>query len=338
MTNIPASQSPSLSQNCVATASGDATAAWLGGVRILFGAIWVINTVLQANPAYAAHFAAMFAADSAQGQPAWLVAYGHWMLALVQTIGPHKVALATVALDGVLALSLLTGLALPALAWVGAIYNFWLWTTVGGIGGPYTAGATDPGTAIIYALCFVLVAWTRCWEGLSFSRAQKRPLDPRKIAIARIAFGAIWLFDSAWKWTPYFLTHAVTYLQQALPGEPTWIKLYIGFFITVIGGVGATTFAVAAALTETVIGLSLLFGLGLRWIIPVGILYSLAVWTTAEGWGGPYGPGFTANRGDMLGTTNIYAIAFLFLAAWVYFRRAPSLAPPVPAAEDPAQP
>lgn len=326
--------STSLPQGRFMTARSDTTAAWLGSVRILFGLIWLINTALQVNPAYAAHFAAMFATDSAKGQPAWLAAYGQWMLTLVRAIGPHIVASATVALDGVLAFSLITGLALPVLAWVGVAYNFWLWTTVGGIGGPYVAGATDPGTAIIYVLCFVLVAWTRCWEGLSFSRALPQAIDERKITIARIAFGAIWLFDAAWKWTPYFRTHAVTYLQQALPGEPGWIKAYIGIVIALIGVIGPTIFAVAAALTETLIGLSLLFGVGLRWMIPVGILYSLGVWTTAEGWGGPYGAGFTANRGDVLGTTNIYAIAFLFLAAFVYFQRTPSPVPRAPSIED----
>jgi hypothetical protein len=35
---------------------------WLGAVRILFGLIWLANTVLQANPATSAHFIAMMAA------------------------------------------------------------------------------------------------------------------------------------------------------------------------------------------------------------------------------------------------------------------------------------
>jgi len=59
----------------------------------------------------------------------------------------------------------------------------------------------------------------------------------------------------------------------------------------------------------------------------VGFAYSFGVWTTAEGWGAPYLPGSTANKGDVLGTTNIYMIAFLFLAAWVYLAPSKSVSP-----------
>ena len=136
---------------------------------------------------------------------------------------------------------------------------------------------------------------------------------------ARILFGLLWAFDAFWKWQPYFLDNAVTYLQQALPGEPAWIAAYISFVIAVINLVGPVLFGYVAAIMESVIAFFLLIGRGLRWIIPVGIAYSFGVWTTAEGWGAPYLSGSTANKGDVLGTTNIYIIAFLFLAAWVYF-------------------
>ncbi|MGE4531570.1 MAG: hypothetical protein AB7C98_09640 [Acidithiobacillus sp.] len=290
-----------------------------GSIRILFGVIWLINTWLQFNPAYASHFLGTFSADWVSGQPAWIAAYGHWMANLVQAIGPHLVADATVVLDAILAVSLITGLGLPFLAGVGVIYNLWLWSTVGGFGGPYTQGATDPGTAIIYALCFLYVIWTRSWEGLSLRRAPHKPLYAPAMHTARVLFGLLWAFDAFWKWQPYFLNNAVTYLQQALPGEPAWIAAYITFFIVVIKAVGPLVFGYFAAIMESIIAFFLLIGRGLRWIIPVGIAYSFGVWTTAEGWGAPYLPGSTANKGDVLGTTNIYIIAFLFLAAWVYF-------------------
>lgn len=290
-----------------------------GIIRILFGVIWLINTWLQFNPAYASHFLSTFSADWVSGQPAWIAAYGHWMANLVQAIGPHLVADATVVLDTILAVSLITGLGLPFLAGVGVIYNLWLWSTVGGFGGPYTQGATDPGTAIIYALCFLYVIWTRSWEGLSLRRTPHKPLYAPAMHTARVLFGLLWAFDAFWKWQPYFLNNAVIYLQQSLPGEPTWIAAYITFFIVVIKAVGPLVFGYCAAIMESIIAFFLLIGRGLRWIIPVGIAYSFGVWTTAEGWGAPYLPGSTANKGDVLGTTNIYIIAFLFLAAWVYF-------------------
>jgi hypothetical protein len=45
------------------------------------------------------------------------------------------------------------------------------------------------------------------------------------------------------------------------------------------------------------------------------LIYSLLLWSTAEGFGGPYGPGYTGNKGDVLGTTTVYAVLFLFLLA-----------------------
>ncbi|MEY2342751.1 hypothetical protein AB4090_11665 [Acidithiobacillus sp. IBUN Pt1247-S3] len=290
-------------------------------VRILFGFIWLANTALQLSPAYRTHFLGTFNADWVSGQPAWVMAYGHWMASLVGGIGAHFVAWITIILDAFLAVSLITGLGLPFLAYVGVVYNLWLWSTVGGFGGPYTQGATDPGTAIIYALVFGYVIASRSWSCWNLSGAKAQPVAPAAMHTARILFGLLWAFDAFWKWQPFFLHNAVTYLQQALPGEPAWIAAYITFFITVINAVGPFVFGVVAAVMESIIAFFLLIGgKSLRWIIPVGIAYSFGVWTTAEGWGAPYLPGSTANKGDVLGTTNIYIIAFLFLAAWVYFR------------------
>ncbi|EQD59835.1 hypothetical protein B1B_08024, partial [mine drainage metagenome] len=103
--------------------------------------------MLHLDPAYREHFVAMIAADWAPGQPAWLMAYGHAMAALVTNLGVGIVVGVMVALEALLAFSLLSGWQLHRLAWVGVFYNLWLWSTVGGLGGPYTSGATDPGTA-----------------------------------------------------------------------------------------------------------------------------------------------------------------------------------------------
>ncbi|MHB1268796.1 MAG: hypothetical protein ACYCY2_14540, partial [Acidithiobacillus ferriphilus] len=105
-----------------------------GAVRILFGLIWLINTWLQLNPAYSTHFLGTFDADWVSGQPAWIASYGHWMAQQVQQLGAQHVAYATIALDAILAISLITGIGLPLLAWVGVIYNLWLWSTIGGFG------------------------------------------------------------------------------------------------------------------------------------------------------------------------------------------------------------
>ena len=293
---------------------------WVGLVRILFGLIWLANTVLQANPAYIAHFTAMMAADWHQGQPAAIAGYGHATATWIGATAPAAIAWATVALDALLAVSLLSGVGLRVLAWVGALYSLWLWSTTGGFGGPYTPDTTDPGVGIIYALCFLLAAWTRSWEELSLARTEWRAPNPAAIAVGRVLFGLLWLFDAAWKWTPYFLTHGAGYVHKALAGQPDWIHTYISAFITAIAWLGALPFGVLVALLETMLALSLIFGVALRWTVPVGFVYSLGVWTTAEGWGGPYSPGATSTRGDLVGISLLYAVAFLFLAGWVYWR------------------
>ncbi|MCF3948673.1 hypothetical protein [Acidiphilium iwatense] len=295
-----------------------AEARGFGATRILFGVIWAVNTYLQTSPAYAAHFLKMFGADTVTGQPHWVVVYGKWAAGIVGAMGAVSVAHVTIMIDGLLALSLLTGLGFPTMGWVGLIYNLWLWSTIGGFGGPYTKGVTDPGTAIIYALCFFLVIATRAWQSVSLARRPPQTVNLNALHAGRIAFGLLWLFDAFWKWQPFFLHHVLSYLKQARLGEPAWIKAYIEFFIHVLTAIGPLTFGVAAALAETAIAISLLMNIALRWMIPFGIVYSLGIWTTAEGWGAPYGAGFTANKGDVLGTTNIYVIAFLFIAANVY--------------------
>ena len=66
------------------------------------------------------------------------------------------------------------------------------------------------------------------------------------------------------------------------------------------------------AIIETGIALSLLTGWLLRVVAPLGFLYSLAVWTTAEGWGGPYTTSGTGIRGDVIGNALLYAVIFMF--------------------------
>lgn len=289
---------------------------WIGLIRILFGLICAANTILQANSYYLAHFQETFHADWVPGQPDWLVVYGHMMADIVQHAGNGKVAMATVVLNGILAISLITGIWLRYLAWIGVLFNLWLWSTVGGMGGPYIQGATDPGTAIIYALTFMFVIITHAWERISLYNGKcYHYISPTALAAGRILFGCIWLFDAFWKWQPYFLTHALTYLQQSQQGQPVWIIEYIGLVITIIQFIGPVVFGVIAALSETLIALSLITGLFLRWMLLFGVVYSAVLWTTAEGFGGPYGIGFTGNKGDVLGTINIYIIIFLFLIA-----------------------
>ena len=296
-----------------------------GLIRIAFGVIWVINVLLQARSAYLNHFLSYFTPRVA-GQPAFIQHYLQWMISLITAIGPKWVALATVVLDTLIALSLLTGVAGRLFAGIGALYCLWLWTTVGGWGGPYTAGATDPGTAIVYVLVFICILLTRAWERYSLLPAASGGSVGISRSTIRLLFGALWAFDAYWKWQPYFIHHVQDYLVQAQAGQPAWIRAYIQLFVDVVHATGSVAFGVFTAAVETLIALSLLTGRWLKLFLPLGIAWSLAVWTTAEGWGGPYSPGQTGNRGDMVGSVNIYIFVFLYLMVLYGSSRAGSAA------------
>jgi hypothetical protein len=283
-------------------------------LRILFGCIWLLNVWFQSNSAYINHLFLPSFHAGITGQPEWLARYTQAVINAIQALGTPRVALATILIEGLLALSLLTGLWLPFFAWVGVGYNLFMWSTVGGLGGPYVQGSTDPGTAIVYALAFVFILLTRAWERLSFAPQRvKVRLSSRHYDVGRVLFGLLWAFDAFWKWHPYFLQHGVDNLVQSQKGQPAWIVSYIQFFIDVIQLVGPLTFGIVVAIVETLIALSLLTKKGLDYLLPLGTIYSFVLWTTAEGWGGPYGRGFTGNRGDIWGTAIIYCFIFLYL-------------------------
>ncbi|MHB8563709.1 MAG: hypothetical protein ACYDDA_07120 [Acidiferrobacteraceae bacterium] len=281
-------------------------------LRVIFGVVWAINTALEANHAYIARFLPSITTRIA-GQPAMVQAYLRGAIATIRTVGAAHVAMATIGVDAVLTVTLLTGIWLRPASWLGIVYSLLLWSTVGGFGGPFTVGATDPGTAIVYALVFLCVLVVPSDARLRVTGPASTSGTHRGIEVVRVLFGLLWAFDTYWKWQPDFLKNGLSLLPEAQVGQPHWIVVYIGFFISVLGFFGPFVFGIGVALTESAFALSLLLKRAQGILLPLGALYSLVLWTTAEGWGGPYGPGVTGNRGDMLGTTNIYLLVYLYL-------------------------
>lgn len=286
-------------------------------LQVIFGIVWVFNVGYQLHPAYIdGLFLKSLAAHP--GQAAWYGAYTQWVSAWVVWIGARWVALFTAFVGAVLALSLLTGRGVRCCAWMGAVFTFIMWTLNGHLGGPYGQGATDPGTLIVYSLVFVTILLI---EPIRAGKMQDAGSRASRYRTVRLLFGALWAFDAAWKWTPYFIHHSLSYLTQSEAGQPAWIVAYIQFFVHAIRAIGQDVFGVGAALVETLLAVSLLTNRGMRYFLPIGFLYSLGVWTVAEGWGGPYGA-VTGVGGDVLGTTIIYALLYLYLMV---------MYPPVPA-------
>jgi nitrite reductase (NO-forming) len=123
----------------------------------------------------------------------------------------------------------------------------------------------------------------------------------------RVAFGLIWAADAAFTWTSEFAVHYVGYLHNAAHGQPAWSAWWFDFWIGVVTP-NADVFIWLTRAAETAIALGLLFGFARKTLYVAGALFSLLVWSTAEGFGGPYTVGATN-----MGAGIIYVLVFIAL-------------------------
>lgn len=130
------------------------------------------------------------------------------------------------------------------------------------------------------------------------------------IAALRITFGLVWLIDAWFKWQPDFINKFSDYLTGSLDGQPGWVQGWIHFWINIVN-VDPRIFAYLVAIGETSIAIALILGVFMNFTNLVGIMLSVVIWTTAEGFGGPYQAGSTD-----IGAAIIYVLVFagLFLS------------------------
>lgn len=126
----------------------------------------------------------------------------------------------------------------------------------------------------------------------------------------RVAFGVIMAVDAYLKWRPAFASHYVGYLQNAANGQPGWLAPWFHFWLRIVT-INSAFFIGATRLLETAICIGLLLGFARRITYVVGALFSLLIWSTAEGFGGPYTSGAT-NIGPAL----VYALVFIAIASF----------------------
>ena len=281
-----------------------------------FGAVWLANAVFQATawlavPAAEANFLHALAKPASK-VPAGIRPLLLAALHLAQTIGPRIIAGALVAIAVWLGLALLSGRKVALAARTGIVFSVICWVFLDGFGFPYSGGQTDPGVFVAYAIAFLFVLAV----APATDRHSAQTAPPGRIwHAARISFGVLWLFDAALKWLPAFLLHFSSQITSVIPGQPHWIAAWLGFVVVIVHAVGPVPVAVLVGLSEIAIAVALLSGKGLRVFVPFGLAYSLAVWATAEAFGGPYTTAGTGVRGNVLGNVLIYLIPFLFL--WV---------------------
>ena len=123
----------------------------------------------------------------------------------------------------------------------------------------------------------------------------------------RISFGIIWLIDATLKWLPGFRASYMSTIMGEAQGQPGWLKPWFDFWIR-FQHPYAMPLAYLVAVAETLIALALIAGFARKITYISAIVFSLLIWATAEGFGGPY----TSGAAD-IGTAIIYAMVFAAL-------------------------
>jgi uncharacterized membrane protein YphA (DoxX/SURF4 family) len=129
----------------------------------------------------------------------------------------------------------------------------------------------------------------------------------------RIGFGVIWLIDAVLKWLPGFKDGYMDTIMGIRDGQPSGLRWWFDFWIN-LQHPAATFFWALVATAETLIALALITGFARKITYLAAIAFSLLIWSTAEGFGGPY----TSGASD-IGTAVIYAVVFAGLLALSYY-------------------
>lgn len=183
------------------TSAPSPSAGWTGTtVRLLFGVIFGIDATLKWLPGYRETYISQLK-SVAHGQPSWLHGWFQSWIS-IQSSAPTLFAVLTGITETALAMCLLLGMARRLGYTVGAVYTLLIWAVGEGFGGPYTAGSTDVGTGIVYALLFVTL--------LAFAPpARRERLSTDRLLVSR------------WHWWRFLAEpHAVDRVRGAPLVEP----------------------------------------------------------------------------------------------------------------------
>ena len=141
----------------------------------------------------------------------------------------------------------------------------------------------------------------RAWAAL--------PKLARRVVVVRIAFGVVWAIDAYLKWQPSFVKTFSATVAAGAQSQPRWLSPWFRFWRDLIAH-APHAFAYAGAVTETLLALGLILGVGRRFLYLGGAMYALFIWSVPEGFGTPFAPGATD-----IGTSIMYAILFAALYA-----------------------
>ena len=132
-------------------------------LRITFGAIWMIDAVLKWLPGFRSSYMSSIK-GAGMGQPGWLQWWFHLWTSM-QNPAPTFWAIIVAILETLAALAVILGFARKVSYIASAVFCVVIWGVAEGFGGPYGSGASDIGTAIIYALLFVCLLTLAAYTG-----------------------------------------------------------------------------------------------------------------------------------------------------------------------------
>jgi len=131
----------------------------LAGLRIVFGFAWGVDAWLKWQPAFVRGLTG-YLTDARSGQPQlvkdWI---GAWIK--VVNLNPHLFAYALALGETAVAIGLVLGVFSRTTYLTGAVLAATIWSTAEAFGGPYKAGSSDIGAAIMYVFVFAAL-WIGC--------------------------------------------------------------------------------------------------------------------------------------------------------------------------------
>lgn len=139
----------------------------------------------------------------------------------------------------------------------------------------------------------------------------------KAIGALRVAFGLVWAVAAWLKWQSDFQNHFLDQVSAAKDGQPSLVQGWIAFWMHLIS-TNPLLFARVEASLETALAVCLVLGIFSNLTFVVGFFLSLGIWSTAEGFGGPYKLGQSTDIGTALPYAILFAIFFCISAGYSY--------------------
>lgn len=139
----------------------------------------------------------------------------------------------------------------------------------------------------------------------------------RGIATLRICFGLVWIVAAWLKWQPGFISNFSSMIAGAADGQPGPVQSWIKFWVAIVN-INPSLIAHGFAVIETLIAVCLILGIFSNLTYIVGVVYTLGIWSVAEGFGGPYTPGQSTDVGTALPYAILFGVLFC-ISAGRYF-------------------